>query len=99
MPFDRERKTMMKTVRPRVPILALLHQVRLMAALVVLLPPSKVFPASAHAKPPNVLLLFADDQRHAFHFPPVDKLPAHEGMPDPFVKPDGTRVTSREEWP
>lgn len=31
-------------------------------------------------------------------FPPVEELPVHDGMPDPFVKPDGIRVKSREEW-
>lgn len=31
-------------------------------------------------------------------FPPVEELPVHDGMPDPFVKPDGTRVKSKEEW-
>jgi len=35
-----------------------------MAALVVLLAASNVFAASAEARRPNVLLLFADDQRH-----------------------------------
>jgi len=32
-------------------------------------------------------------------FPPVDKLPVQDGMPDPFLRLDGTRVKSREEWP
>jgi hypothetical protein len=32
-------------------------------------------------------------------FPPVDELPIHDGMPDPFVKSDGSRVTSIEQWP
>jgi hypothetical protein len=31
-------------------------------------------------------------------FPPVKDLPVQDGMPDPFVKPDGSRVTSAEEW-
>ena len=35
----------------------------------------------------------------AMHFVPVDKLPGQDGMPDPFVKADGTRVTSKEQWP
>ncbi len=34
-----------------------------------------------------------------YTFPPVGKLPVHSGMPDPFVKPDGTRLTSKAEWP
>ena len=33
-----------------------------------------------------------------FHFPPVSELPVHDGMPDPFVRPDGTRLKSKEEW-
>ncbi|MEM7395551.1 MAG: hypothetical protein AAF492_24735, partial [Verrucomicrobiota bacterium] len=32
------------------------------------------------------------------NFPPVEKLPTHEGMPDPFIKPDGSRITSAGEW-
>jgi len=36
---------------------------------------------------------------NAFHFPPVSKLPVHDGMPDPFVRPDGTRLKSKEDWP
>ena len=35
----------------------------------------------------------------AFSFPSVEDLPAHEGLPDPFMKPDGTRVRSTAEWP
>jgi dienelactone hydrolase len=35
----------------------------------------------------------------SYTFPPVAELPAHSGMPDPFVKPDGTRLTTRAEWP
>ena len=31
--------------------------------------------------------------------PPVEELLVQDGMPDPFVKPDGSRVRSREEWP
>ena len=33
-----------------------------------------------------------------YSFPPVDKLPVQEGLADPFLKPDGTRVKSKEEW-
>ncbi|MDQ1256769.1 MAG: hypothetical protein QG656_1369 [Candidatus Hydrogenedentes bacterium] len=32
-------------------------------------------------------------------FPPVDRLPDQATMPDPFRKPDGTRVTTHAEWP
>ena len=32
-------------------------------------------------------------------FLPVSRLPVQDGMPDPFVKADGTRVTSKDEWP
>ena len=32
-------------------------------------------------------------------FPPVEKLLVHDGMPDPFIKPDGERITSTDEWP
>lgn len=31
-------------------------------------------------------------------FPPASELPVHDGMPDPFVGPDGTRVKSKEDW-
>jgi hypothetical protein len=31
-------------------------------------------------------------------FPPVDKLPAIAELPDPFLRADGTRVKTREEW-
>jgi len=32
-------------------------------------------------------------------FPRVEELPVQDGMPDPFLKADGSRVKSREEWP
>ena len=35
----------------------------------------------------------------AFTFPPVDQLAENPMMPDPFRKPDDTRVASRAEWP
>ncbi|MDP6523323.1 MAG: hypothetical protein QGH15_03790 [Kiritimatiellia bacterium] len=34
-----------------------------------------------------------------YTFPPVGELPVHSGMPDPFVKSDGTRLTTKAEWP
>ena len=37
-------------------------------------------------------------QAGAFRFPPASDLPVQEGMPDPFVGPDGTRLTSRGQW-
>jgi len=36
---------------------------------------------------------------NAFHFPPVSELPVHDGMPDPFVGPGGTRLKAKEDWP
>ncbi|NQT87834.1 hypothetical protein HQ560_13795, partial [bacterium] len=38
-------------------------------------------------------------EEQAFKYPPASELPVQEGMPDPFVGPDGTRLTSKEEWP
>ena len=35
----------------------------------------------------------------ALTFPPVDELPDEEGLPDPFVGADGTRIQSVEDWP
>ncbi len=35
----------------------------------------------------------------SYTFPPVNELPVQEGLPDPFLKPDGTRVASPDEWP
>lgn len=32
-------------------------------------------------------------------FTPVEMLPIHHGMPDPFIKADGSRVASTKEWP
>jgi len=32
-------------------------------------------------------------------FPPVEALAVHDGLPDPFTKPDGTRVKTKAEWP
>lgn len=31
-------------------------------------------------------------------FPPVDQLPMKAGLPDPFLRPDGKRVTTPAEW-
>ncbi|MCB1120903.1 MAG: hypothetical protein KJT03_05105 [Verrucomicrobiae bacterium] len=33
-----------------------------------------------------------------YDFPPPDKLPIQEGMPDPFLMPNGTRVKTRADW-
>lgn len=32
-------------------------------------------------------------------FPPVGDLPVQFGMPDPFIKADGSRISSKAEWP
>ena len=56
-------------------------------AVVVLLPAP---PAVLHA---------ADPGRPVYDFPPVGSLPDNLRMPDPFKKPDGTRVASLSEWP
>lgn len=34
-----------------------------------------------------------------YNFPKKADLPSIPELPDPFLKPDGTRVTSKEEWP
>ena len=34
-----------------------------------------------------------------FEFPPVDELPEQEGLPDPFIGPDGKRIQSIDDWP
>ena len=34
-----------------------------------------------------------------FRFPPVEELPSNAMMPDPFLRPDGTRVASHDAWP
>ena len=41
----------------------------------------------------------ADPLKTTWLYPTVEKLPVNDGMPDPFVKPDGSRVESAEEWP
>ncbi len=42
----------------------------------------------------------ADKKRpRVLTFPPVSELPENAMMPDPFKKPDGTRVASLAEWP
>jgi hypothetical protein len=33
-----------------------------------------------------------------YRFPPVAELPDREGMPDPFVMYDGSRVATRKDW-
>lgn len=35
----------------------------------------------------------------SYDFRPVQELRRHVGLQDPFVKPDGSRVETREEWP
>lgn len=35
----------------------------------------------------------------AYTFPKKEALPSIPELPDPFVKPDGGRVASPEEWP
>lgn len=51
----------------------------------------------------NVVPIRADTphllSRDFYHFPPADELPVQDGMPDPFVQSDGTRMKSQEEWP
>ena len=37
--------------------------------------------------------------RTAFRFRTVGELPAHDGMPDPWVGADGKRVKSKADWP
>ena len=34
----------------------------------------------------------------SYEFKPVQKLKMQHGLPDPFLKPDGKRLTSKEEW-
>src|SRR5215468_6039700 len=31
-------------------------------------------------------------------FPPADKLPVVAELPDPFLRPDGSRVMTKDEW-
>jgi hypothetical protein len=40
--------------------------------------------------------LWAQDHGHAF--PPVDKLPVQEFLPDPFIMEDGSRVKTPADW-
>lgn len=37
-------------------------------------------------------------QAHRYVFPDVAELPVQEGLPDPFVMHDGSRVTTRKDW-
>lgn len=41
----------------------------------------------------------ASPAKTAWIFPPVAALPVQNGLPDPFARPDGTRVTWKKEWP
>jgi hypothetical protein len=41
----------------------------------------------------------SDSLQSPWEFPPVEELPVLDGMSDPFVKPDGSRVISTKEWP
>lgn len=41
----------------------------------------------------------AAQEKADYQFAGVDDLPIQKGMPDPFLKPDGKRVTTPEEWP
>jgi len=41
--------------------------------------------------------VFAEDAH--YNFPDVKDLPATQGLQNPFLKPDGTLVKSKEEWP
>jgi hypothetical protein len=41
----------------------------------------------------------AEEPKQGFVFPSISDLPLQESLPDPFLKPDGTRVQSKDEWP
>jgi len=41
----------------------------------------------------------ASAQQAEYKFPAVEDLPVTEGLQNPFLKPDGTLVKSKEEWP
>ena len=43
--------------------------------------------------------LVADGNSFSGNFPTVGELPVQNGMPDPFLKADGSRIMSTEEWP
>ena len=43
--------------------------------------------------------LVADGNSLSGNFPTVGELPVQNGMPDPFLKADGSRIISTEEWP
>ncbi len=43
--------------------------------------------------------LLSDSLQSTWEFPPVEELPVLDGLPDPFVKPDGSRISSTHEWP
>lgn len=40
-----------------------------------------------------------DSRQGTWKFPQVGELPRLDGLADPFVKPDGSRVSSPQEWP
>ena len=39
------------------------------------------------------------EPKTTWHFQPVEELLVQDGMPDPFIKPDGARLTSTDAWP
>ena len=41
----------------------------------------------------------SDPPQGTWVFPPAEELLPQEGMPDPFVKSDGSRIASTKEWP
>jgi dienelactone hydrolase len=48
---------------------------------------------------PIVFPLLAEDTKvKTADFPKVDKLPAIAELPDPFLRPDGSRVMTKDEW-
>jgi hypothetical protein len=44
-------------------------------------------------------IVLTAEEDEDFRFPPVENLSENAMMPDPFLKPDGTRVASLNEWP
>ena len=43
-------------------------------------------------------LLAEDTKVKTADFPKVDKLPVVAELPDPFLRPDGSRVMTKDEW-
>lgn len=41
----------------------------------------------------------AQDHQKEYHWKPPIQLRIQFGLPDPFLKPDGTRIQSKQEWP